>query len=88
MKFDVKLLLENGISFEGIGFGYQKIGVGEVVFNTAITGYQEIISDPSYANQIINFTFPHVGNVGTNPEDNEADKAWVCLLYTSDAADE
>ena len=53
MKFAAKLLLENGISFEGIGFGFQKIGVGEVVFNTAITGYQEILTDPSYDGQII-----------------------------------
>ena len=46
-------------------------------FNTSITGYQEIISDPSYADQIINFTFPHVGNVGTNKEDHESDKIWT-----------
>ena len=72
MKFDVKLLLENGISFEGIGFGYQKIGVGEVVFNTAITGYQEILTDPSYDGQIITFTYPHIGNTGINFEDNES----------------
>ena len=48
MKFGAKLLLENGISFDGIGFGFKKIGVGEVVFNTSITGYQEILTDPSY----------------------------------------
>ena len=46
-------------------------------FNTSITGYQEIITDPSYASQIINFTFPHIGNVGTNNEDNESDKIWA-----------
>ncbi|MDC1151606.1 glutamine-hydrolyzing carbamoyl-phosphate synthase small subunit, partial [Pelagibacteraceae bacterium] len=50
---------------------------GEVCFNTSVTGYQEIISDPSYAEQIINFTFPHVGNVGTNKEDHESDKIWT-----------
>ena len=72
MKFAAKLLLENGISFEGIGFGFQKIGVGEVVFNTAITGYQEILTDPSYDGQIITFTYPHIGNVGTNDEDLES----------------
>ena len=72
MKFAAKLLLENGISFEGIGFGFQKIGVGEVVFNTAITGYQEILTDPSYDGQIITFTYPHIGNTGINFEDNES----------------
>ena len=50
---------------------------GEVCFNTSLTGYQEIISDPSYAGQIINFTFPHIGNVGTNNEDHESDKIWT-----------
>lgn len=72
MKFGAKLLLENGISFEGIGFGFKKIGVGEVVFNTSITGYQEILTDPSYDGQIITFTYPHVGNTGINFEDNES----------------
>ena len=72
MKFAAKLLLENGISFEGIGFGFQKIGVGEVVFNTSITGYQEILTDPSYDGQIITFTYPHIGNTGINFEDNES----------------
>ena len=71
------LVFEDGTSFPGNGIGYEGIAVGEVCFNTSITGYQEIITDPSYSDQIINFTFPHVGNVGTNPEDNEADKAWV-----------
>ena len=50
---------------------------GEICFNTSLTGYQEIISDPSYAGQIINFTFPHIGNVGTNKEDLESDKVWT-----------
>jgi carbamoyl-phosphate synthase small subunit len=49
----------------------------KVCFNTSLTGYQEIISDPSYAGQIINFTFPHIGNVGTNNEDYESDKIWT-----------
>ena len=74
MKFAAKLLLENGISFEGIGFGFQKIGVGEVVFNTAITGYQEILTDPSYDGQVITFTYTHIGNTGINFEDNESKK--------------
>ena len=57
--------------------GYQGTVTGEVCFNTSITGYQEIISDPSYAEQIINFTFPHIGNVGSNKEDHESDKIWT-----------
>ena len=61
------LVLENGQVFKGIGLGYEGVATGEVCFNTSITGYQEIISDPSYSGQIINFTFPHIGNVGTNP---------------------
>ena len=71
------LVLENGSYFKGIGLGYESAATGEVCFNTAITGYQEIISDPSYAEQIINFTFPHIGNVGTNKEDHESDKIWT-----------
>jgi len=71
------LVLQNGKFFKGLGLGYQGTATGEVCFNTSITGYQEIISDPSYADQIINFTFPHVGNVGTNQEDHESDKIWT-----------
>jgi carbamoyl-phosphate synthase small subunit len=71
------LVLQNGKFFKGLGLGYQGTATGEVCFNTSITGYQEIISDPSYAGQIINFTFPHVGNVGTNKEDHESDKIWT-----------
>ena len=71
------LILENETYFKGFGFGYEGTATGEVCFNTSITGYQEIISDPSYAEQIINFTFPHVGNVGTNNEDHESDKIWT-----------
>ena len=71
------LVLENGACLKGFGFGYQGQATGEVCFNTSITGYQEIISDPSYAEQIINFTFPHVGNVGTNKEDQESEKIWT-----------
>jgi carbamoyl-phosphate synthase small subunit len=71
------LVLENKTVFRGIGIGYQGTATGEVCFNTSITGYQEIISDPSYAGQIINFTFPHIGNVGTNEEDHESDKIWT-----------
>ena len=71
------LVLENKTVFRGIGIGYQGTATGEVCFNTSITGYQEIISDPSYAGQIINFTFPHIGNVGTNEEDHESNKIWT-----------
>ena len=71
------LVLENKTIYRGIGIGYQGTATGEVCFNTSLTGYQEIISDPSYAGQIINFTFPHIGNVGTNKEDHESDKIWA-----------
>ena len=71
------LVLENGSFFKGHGFGFEGTTTGEVCFNTSITGYQEIISDPSYAGQIINFTFPHIGNVGTNNDDNESGKIWT-----------
>jgi carbamoyl-phosphate synthase small subunit len=65
------LVLADGSVFWGVGAGAETRAVGEVCFNTSITGYQEILTDPSYAGQIITFTFPHVGNVGTNPEDIE-----------------
>ncbi len=71
------LVLENKSIFKGIGLGYQGNATGEICFNTSLTGYQEIISDPSYAGQIINFTFPHIGNVGTNIEDLESDAIWT-----------
>ena len=71
------LVLENKVVFKGIGIGYQGTATGEVCFNTSFTGYQEIISDPSYAGQIINFTFPHIGNVGANNDDHESDKIWT-----------
>lgn len=66
------LVLASGQVIWGKGFGAVGQAVGEVCFNTAMTGYQEVMTDPSYAGQIINFTFPHIGNVGTNPEDVEA----------------
>src|ERR1700731_4081740 len=65
------LVLADGTVLEGAGFGAAGHAVGEVCFNTAMTGYQEILTDPSYAGQIITFTFPHIGNVGTNDEDIE-----------------
>ena len=70
-KTTAVLVLADGTVLEGIGFGATGHAVGEVCFNTAMTGYQEILTDPSYAGQIITFTFPHIGNVGTNDEDIE-----------------
>ena len=66
-----RLVLADGSVIAGVGLGATGTAVGEVCFNTAITGYQEILTDPSYAGQIIVFTFPHIGNVGTNDEDIE-----------------
>ena len=67
------LVLADGSVFRGFGVGAEGRAIGEVCFNTAMTGYQEILTDPSYAGQIITFTFPHIGNVGANAEDVEAD---------------
>ncbi len=69
---DAALVLADGTIFQGHGLGRRGDVVGEIVFNTAMTGYQEILSDPSYAGQLITFTFPHIGNVGANDEDIEA----------------
>jgi len=66
------LVFETGDVFYGLGVGATGSAVGEVCFNTAITGYQEILTDPSYASQIVCFTFPHIGNTGTTIEDEEA----------------
>ncbi len=71
-KATAALVLADGTNFQGEGFGAPGHVVGELVFNTAMTGYQEILSDPSYAGQLITFTFPHIGNVGSNSEDLEA----------------
>ncbi len=65
------LVLADGTVLEGFGLGAEGQAVGEVCFNTAMTGYEEILTDPSYAGQLITFTFPHIGNVGTNDEDIE-----------------
>ncbi|MDB5691049.1 MAG: carA [Alphaproteobacteria bacterium] len=76
------LVLADGTVIWGRGFGAEGEAVGEICFNTAMTGYQEVMTDPSYASQIINFTFPHIGNVGANHEDLEADNPWAlgCIL--------
>jgi carbamoyl-phosphate synthase small subunit len=70
-RFTAALVLEDGTVLQGFGLGATGSAVGELCFNTAMTGYQEILTDPSYAGQIITFTFPHIGNVGTNREDSE-----------------
>lgn len=71
------LLLEDGRAFSGESFGATTTRVGEVVFNTAMTGYQEVLTDPSYCEQIVTMTVPHVGNYGVNTEDPESAKVWV-----------
>jgi len=82
------LVLEDKYIFKGIGIGYKGTATGEVCFNTSLTGYQEIISDPSYAGQIINFTFPHIGNVGTNNEDYESNTIWTRgVIFNSEITD-
>ncbi len=78
------LALENGMTFEGIAIGVSGQSVGEVVFNTAITGYQEILTDPSYAKQIITLTHPHIGNTGVNTEDEESSQIWAAGLVIRD----
>ena len=72
-----KLVLEDGRVFEGVGFGASGVKTGEVVFNTSMTGYQEILTDPSYYQQIVTMTVTHIGNTGVNPEDVESARAWV-----------
>ena len=78
------LALEDGSIFYGTSIGAEGSSVGEVVFNTSMTGYQEILTDPSYAQQIITLTYPHIGNTGTNEEDNESDKVWSKGLIVRD----
>ncbi|NVK25142.1 MAG: glutamine-hydrolyzing carbamoyl-phosphate synthase small subunit [Gammaproteobacteria bacterium] len=78
------LVLEDGTIFRGTAIGAEGQSVGEVVFNTSMTGYQEIITDPSYAEQIVTLTYPHIGNYGTNSEDEENDKIWAKGLVIRD----
>ncbi|MEY4210614.1 MAG: hypothetical protein RLZ92_995 [Pseudomonadota bacterium] len=78
------LVLEDGTVFHGVSIGADGCSVGEVVFNTALTGYQEILSDPSYAQQIVTLTYPHIGNVGTNDEDDEAGHVYASGLVIRD----
>jgi len=78
------LVLEDGSSFKGESIGIPGIAVGEVVFNTSMTGYQEILTDPSYARQMVTLTYPHIGNTGTTPEDNESARVFATGLIVRD----
>lgn len=78
------LVLEDASVFKGVSIGAQGHAVGEVVFNTSMTGYQEILTDPSYARQIVTLTYPHIGNVGCNEEDQESRSVWVSGLIIRD----
>lgn len=78
------LVLEDGSVFRGKSIGAPGVSVGEVVFNTAMTGYQEILTDPSYAEQIVTLTYPHIGNVGANSEDEECARIWAKGLVIRD----
>ena len=85
-KKNAKLILNNGIVFPGFSFGASGTAVGEVVFNTGMTGYQEVITDPSYYGQILTFTFPEIGNTGINLEDSESSicvKGLIVRNYSS-----
>lgn len=78
------LVLKDGTVFRGISIGAEGITTGEVVFNTAMTGYQEILTDPSYCRQLVTLTYPHIGNTGTNAEDVEADRVFAAGLIIRD----
>lgn len=84
MAISALLVLEDGSVFKGTSIGASGISVGEVVFNTSMTGYQEILTDPSYAEQIVTLTYPHIGNTGTNDEDVESTKIWAKGLIIRD----
>ncbi len=89
-EFDVShrepaiLVLKDGTVFRGTSIGATGMAAGEVVFNTAMTGYQEILTDPSYCSQIVTLTYPHIGNTGTNPEDVESDRVYAAGLVIRD----
>ena len=78
------LALEDGSVFHGVSIGSEGSSSGEVVFNTSMTGYQEILTDPSYAKQIVTLTYPHIGSTGTNEEDNESRQVWASGLVIRD----
>ena len=78
------LVLEDGTVFEGVSVGANGLSVGEVVFNTAMTGYQEVLTDPSYARQLVTLTYPHIGNTGCTDQDDEAGTVWAAGLIVRD----
>src|SRR3954468_15824698 len=78
------LALADGSIFRGVSIGAEGRTIGEVVFNTALTGYQEILTDPSYAQQIVTLTYPHIGNTGVNEDDVEATKVHAAGLIIKD----
>ena len=82
---DSILILDDGSYFLGKSFGSKKTNIGEICFNTSMTGYQEIITDPSYAGQIVTFTFPHIGNIGTNNLDNEGETKSIAGIVVRQA---
>ena len=84
MRKPALLALEDGSLFRGEMIGFEGQSVGEVVFNTSLTGYQEILTDPSYAKQIVTLTYPHIGNVGVNAEDEEDGEIVVSGLVIRD----
>lgn len=87
MNQQAYLVLADGTSFEGSLFGYHGSALGEVVFNTSMTGYQEVLTDPSYCGQIVTFTYPHIGNTGINPDDMESLKPWLSGIVVRDHVD-
>ncbi len=80
------LVLEDGSVFRGVSLGAEGLACGEVVFNTAMTGYQEILTDPSYCQQMVTLTYPHIGNTGVNSEDVESDRIWAKALIIRSAS--
>ena len=81
------LILETKEVLYGQGIGMPGLSCGEIVFNTGMTGYQEILTDPSYKNQIVNFTYPHIGNVGANETDFESDRVWAAGIIVKELSD-
>ncbi|MCI4019067.1 carbamoyl-phosphate synthase small subunit, partial [Klebsiella pneumoniae] len=80
MSTPALLVLADGSVFHGTSIGYEGSTSGEVVFNTSMTGYQEILTDPSYCKQIVTLTYPHIGNTGTNAEDEESRSVYAAGL--------
>jgi carbamoyl-phosphate synthase small subunit len=81
-----RLLLEDGTVCQGRSFGAEGLSIGELVFNTALSGYQEILTDPSYRGQVVLFTYPHIGNYGISPEDDESPRPWLNGIVCREAS--